>query len=128
MGPLSLPLNPPVPSVIKYYHLKFGIFSICAPPPPPRTLCAPQLQSTCHYVVKYCKNMACVCLGVWGCNYYAPTKTHVPHFNIIFYYVMTRALQLGAHNVLGAHTEKIQKLSSDHKCIWCFIHLNCEIQ
>ena len=36
-------------------NISFGIFSVCAP----STLCAPQLQSTCHYIVNhYVKNIA----------------------------------------------------------------------
>ena len=28
-------------------------FCLCPPPPPPRTLCNPQLGSTCHYIVNH---------------------------------------------------------------------------
>ena len=57
-------------------------FYICPPPPPPpSTICNPQLQSTCHYIVnQYVKNMSCesdcvcmcmrmyVCLFIYVCK------------------------------------------------------------
>ena len=40
---------------------KTGIFSVCAPPP--STLCSPQLQSTCHYIVNHHVKIWHVLLG-----------------------------------------------------------------
>ena len=42
---------------------KSRIFSVCAPPPP-STLCSPQLQSTCHYIVNHYVKILHVHLGV----------------------------------------------------------------
>ena len=44
------------------------IFSVCAPPP--STLCAPQLQSTCHYIVNHYVKIWHVRLG--GANNMRP--------------------------------------------------------
>ena len=41
---------------------KIWIFSVCAPPP--STLCSPQLQSTCHYIVNHYVKILHVHLGV----------------------------------------------------------------
>ena len=45
------------------------IFSVCAPPPP-STLCAPQLQSMCHYIVNHYVKILHVRLG--GANNMRP--------------------------------------------------------
>ena len=47
----------------------YRIFSVCAPPPP-STLCAPQLQSTCHYIVNHFLKIWHVRLG--GANNMRP--------------------------------------------------------
>ena len=41
-----------------HYKQNSDLFRLC-PPPPPSTLCAPQLQSRCHYIVNHhSENMA----------------------------------------------------------------------
>ena len=46
---------------------KIGSFPF-VPPPPPSTLCAPQLQSTCHYIVNHYVKILHVRLGGGGCK------------------------------------------------------------
>ena len=40
------------------------LFRLSPPPPPPSTLCSPQLQSTCHYIVNHYVKILHVHLGV----------------------------------------------------------------
>ena len=59
--------------------------------------------------------------------YYLHPQTHVPYFYKVIYHVMARALQLGAHNVLGgAQTEKLAiKNGTVEKQAWRpFLQLN----
>ena len=49
------------------------LFRLC---PPPSTLCSPQLQSTCHYIVNHCKSIA----RASGGFYQVPLKTRINLF------------------------------------------------
>ena len=42
--------------------------------PPPSTLCAPQLQSTCHYIVNHYVKYGTWVWGGGGCKQYTSTK------------------------------------------------------
>ena len=46
---------------VDVYYIIIGIFSVCAPP---STLCSPQWQSTCHFIVNHYVKILHVRLGV----------------------------------------------------------------